>query len=179
MRKVPFIMPFLFFYCIPTFSQERKIPYEQIALNYFVDSIWTKNVVANSDRVYVIPQVNSQSTYLRAPFKLSSGKELIDSTETEAQEKRFRNVKDLDLTKDSLIVYQDKVPFTYLSPVKSKKINLKKSKVIEVYRRLPFRPKYYAVQISVSTNMRCDFYYFEIDEAQMQVTRWYSTFLVF
>ena len=91
---------------IHTFSQERKILYEQIALNYFMDSVWTKDIMGNDDRVFIIPQVNSKITYLRAPFKFTSGKGLLDSTEI-------------------------------------------------------------------------DFYYFEIDEAQMYVTRWYNAFLVF
>jgi len=179
MRRIVVIIPVLLFFNGFVFSQRRQILYEQIALNYFVDSIWSKNIGQNSDHVYIIPQVNSVSTYLRAPFKFSSGKRIKDSTEIDVQKQRLKYVNDLDLTMDSLIVDHDKVLFKYISPVKSKKVNLKKSKVIEVYKRLPFRPKYCAVEISVSTNMKCDFYYFEIDESEMHVTRWYSAFLVF
>ena len=144
-----------------------------------MDSIWMKNITQSRDRIYVISQINSRTTYLRAPFKFSSGKKAQDSTEIEAQKQRLKNANEMDLTKDSLIIDNDRLPFTYISLVKSKKVNLKKSKVIEVYKRLPFRAKHSAVEISVSANMKCDFYYFEIDESEMHVTRWYSTFLVF
>ena len=169
----------MLFFNLQVFSQKKRILYEQIALDYFVDSIWIKNKAGNIKRTYIVSLINPESTYLRAPFKFSNGEKLRDSITIETQRQRFKSAKDLDLSRDTLIVSLETTGFTYISPIKNKKVDLKKSKVIEVYKRLPFRNSYCAVEITVSTHMRCDFYYFEIGESEMHVTRWYNTFLVF
>jgi len=170
-RYLLFLFLLLVYTC--SFGQICSNLYEQTAVDFFLDSIMSKDYL-KVKVAYLERSIDTSLSLLWRPIGFDDYGLELDSTQTLELRKRIAAARMLDLS-GCILDFNKGYTFRIRDiPRKWKKMNLKRNVAIHLSKGVSLHKGFIIVELTASHNYRMRHYFFEIDEARNVVVRWYS-----
>jgi hypothetical protein len=177
MQRYILIKLFLIFSCQFSVAQKSNINYEQLSLNFFIDSVFRPNY-EKIKCIYYDPTISSTLSVLRhdaAGFRDYETKKDSNLIRTlDADQIRIKGMYLSSYVLNTPLLSGIKI---LPNPVRKTKMNLRKSIQIKVFKRMIARQDYFVVELFVIEHDKKSHFYFELSESG-KVERWYKVMYV-
>lgn len=151
-------------------SQNNNVTYEQLALNYFFDSVLSKDCEKHK-RIYYYPSVNNRHSELIS----TSGFEdylVSDSSGLESVRIEQREIDNLVFNSKSLVAKKKYQCGKVRKIKRNYSYNNKPTLFVQVFKHSCYRQGKYIVEITASDKDLKTYYFFEIGKFDYSVKRW-------